>query len=290
MTNGARTLRSYLNSREFVVAPFAFDALQARIVADVGFQAVYMTGYGTAASYGFPDVGLLTMTEMVANAARMAEAVQIPLIADADTGYGNAITVQRTVREYERAGAAAIHIEDQVWPKKCGFFEGKQVIDLEEAVGKVRSALDARRSSDFVVIARTDALAVNGWDDAEERARRYDDAGADLIFVDGIRTVDDLHEYNRRLGDLPRLYNGGILPADDIRAMGFSLMITGATMFAVYRAYYDAVFTLKETGRISAGENRGASRLPAMTDVLGLPQIYDLERTYATGNAIPAKG
>src|SRR5439155_4305112 len=122
---------------------------------------------------GFADVGLLTMTEMVQNAARMADAVSIPLIADADTGYGNAVTVRRTVREYERAGVAALHIEDQAWPKKCGFFAGKQVIAAGEAAMKIRSAVDARRDEELVIIARTDALAVNGWDDAEARARLY---------------------------------------------------------------------------------------------------------------------
>jgi 2-methylisocitrate lyase-like PEP mutase family enzyme len=153
----------------------------------------------------FP-VGLLTMPEMVENVRFIANAVDIPLICDADTCYGNPVNVYRTVREYEAAGAAALHIEDQVWPKRCGFLAGKQVIPLEEMVPKVRAACDARK--DLVVIARTDALAVNGWADVSKRAHAYREAGADLIFVDGIRTLDDMQQYVKELDDLPLLYNG----------------------------------------------------------------------------------
>ena len=150
-------LRRMLGSGHMVTAPFILNALHAKIAQSVGFEAVYMTGAGTAAERGFPDVGLLTMTEMVANAKYIVGAVDIPVICDADTGYGNPLNVRRTVREYEAAGVAAIHIEDQLFPKKCGFFEGKQVIPQEEMVPKVRAALDARTDPDFVVIARCDA-------------------------------------------------------------------------------------------------------------------------------------
>ncbi len=158
-------LRQMLSSGPMLVAPFVLNALHAKIAESVGFGAVYMTGAGTAAERGFPDVGLLTMTEMVANAKYIANAVDIPLICDADTGYGNALNVGRTVREYEAAGVAGIHIEDQGFPKKCGFFEGKQVIPLEEHVQKIHAALDARTDPDFVIIARCDAYAVTGWED-----------------------------------------------------------------------------------------------------------------------------
>ena len=156
-------LRQALNSGDMVVAPFVLNALHAKIAESVGFQAVYMTGAGTAAERGFPDVGLLTMTEMVTNAKYIANAIDIPVICDADTGYGNPLNVQRTVREYEAAGVAAIHLEDQLFPKKCGFFEGKQVIPVGEAVQKIHAALDARTDPDFVIIARCDAYAVTGW-------------------------------------------------------------------------------------------------------------------------------
>ena len=158
-------LRELLASGRLVVAPFCLNALHAKIAEATGFEAVYMTGAGTAAERGFPDVGLLTQTEMVQNARFIAGAVSVPVVCDADTGYGNAINVRRTIREYEDAGVAGIHIEDQVFPKKCGFFEGKQVIPREEMVQKLRAALDARTDPDFVIIARCDAYAVTGWED-----------------------------------------------------------------------------------------------------------------------------
>jgi 2-methylisocitrate lyase-like PEP mutase family enzyme len=262
---------------DLVHAPFIFDAFQAKLAAHVGARAVYMTGYGTAASYGFPDVGLLTMTEMVANAARISEAVDLPVIADADTGYGNAITVRRTVREYERAGVAAIHIEDQAWPKKCGFFAGKQVIDRAEAANKIRSAVDARHDDDFLIIARTDALAVNGWDDAEARARAYLEAGANMVFVDGIRTAADVEEYARRLQDAPRLLNGTATP-ERVRALGFQVLINPSTMVELYQAFLAAARAVVE------GTYRPMmpSAPSEMAEVLGLPAIYELEQKFAT--------
>ena len=170
-------LREMLSRGTMLVAPFVLNALHAKIAERVGFQAVYMTGFGTAAERGYPDVGLVTQTEMVENARYIANAIDVPVFCDADTGYGNPINVTRTIREYEMAGVAGCHIEDQVFPKKCGFFEGKLVIPLEEHVQKIRAALAARRDPDFVVIARTDALAVNGWDDVIRRCRAYREAG-----------------------------------------------------------------------------------------------------------------
>ncbi len=172
-------LRHLLAGPDLLVAPGAYDALSARLIARAGFPAVYMTGFGTAASVlGQPDVGLLTMSEMVARASALASVVgDLPLIADADTGYGNPLNVRRTIREYERAGVAGLHIEDQVWPKKCGHMEGKQVIPMEEMVQKVRAAVDARQDPDFVIIARTDANAVYGLEDALRRGRAYREAG-----------------------------------------------------------------------------------------------------------------
>ncbi len=194
------------------MAPFVYDGLQARLAQAAGFELVYMTGFGTAMARGMPDVGLLTMSEMLANLRPLAGAVDVPVVADADTGYGNEINVARTIREYEDAGAAGLHIEDQVWPKRCGFLEGKQVIPAEQMIPKLRAACDARRDPDFVIIARTDALQPHGWDEAERRARAYAEAGADLVFVDGIASRHDLDEYARRLADLPRLYNGALVP------------------------------------------------------------------------------
>jgi 2,3-dimethylmalate lyase len=178
-------LREMLSRPEPVLAPGAYDALSARLVEGAGFEAVYMTGFGTSASLlGRPDVGLLTFSEMVDNARRLVQAVKVPVIADADNGYGNPINVIRTVKEYEAAGVSAVHIEDQVIPKKCGHMEGKQVIDASEMVEKIRAAVEARHSEEFVIIARTDARAVEGMDVALDRARIYRDAGADALFVE----------------------------------------------------------------------------------------------------------
>src|SRR5207302_7630729 len=168
-----RHIRELLAGPDMLVVPGAYDALSARLIAQAGFPAVYMTGFGTAASVlGQPDGGLLTMSEMVSRAAAIAAVVgDLPLIADADTGYGNPINVRRTIHEYERAGVAGLHIEDQVWPKKCGHMEGKQVIPMDEMVQKVRSAVEARQDPDFVIIARTDANAVHGLEDAMRRGQ-----------------------------------------------------------------------------------------------------------------------
>ncbi len=262
-----------------VVAPFVYDALQAKIAEEVGLEAVYMTGFGTAAARGYPDVGLLTMSEMVSNLEYITAAVALPVIADADTGYGNALNVQRTVQAYIRAGAAALHIEDQVFPKKCGFMRGKAVIPCAEMVQKVRAALDARGQSDLVIIARTDALAVHGWDETEARARAYYEAGADLVFVDGIRTREDLETYARRLHDVPKLYNGGLLPASEIAAMGFQLMITGGTIWVIYDAVHTLMQELRETGTTRG--NRVRERFfDEVTSLLGLPHVYERERRY----------
>jgi 2-methylisocitrate lyase-like PEP mutase family enzyme len=250
MLETTRSLRELLNRPEMLVAPFVYDCLQARIAERTGFKAVYMTGFGTAAARGFPDLGLLTMSEMVQNVRAIAHAVSIPVICDADTGYGNPINVWRTVREYEEAGAAALHIEDQVWPKKCGFLAGKQVIPLEEMAPKVRAACDARRDPNFVIIARTDALAVTGWDDVVRRCVAYREAGADLIFVDGIRTVEDLESYASKLAGLPLLYNGALLPVAELARYGFQLNIHTSSLMAAYVHFRDALRELMETGKL----------------------------------------
>src|SRR5213080_5354161 len=198
-------LRELLAGPDLLVAPGAYDALSARLIAQAGFSAVYMTGFGTAASVlGQPDVGLLTMSEMVSRAAALAAIVgDRPLIADADTGYGNPINVRRTVREYERAGVAAVHIEDQVWPKKCGHMEGKQVIPVDEMVQKVRAAVEARQDPDLVIIARTDANAVHGLEDAIHRGKAYHEAGADVIFIEAPRSMTELRSIKQKFPDVP---------------------------------------------------------------------------------------
>jgi 2,3-dimethylmalate lyase len=260
------------------VAPFVFDGLQAKIAASTGFDAVYMTGFGTAAARGLPDLGLLTMSEMVQNVRTIAHAVNVPVICDADTGYGNAVNVWRTVREYEEAGAAALHIEDQVFPKRCGFLAGKQVIPIDQMVPKVRAACDARRDNTFVIIARTDALAVNGWDDVGRRARAYHAAGADLIFVDGIRTLDDLNRYVAELGDLPLLYNGALLPVPELARYGFKVTIHTGTLMAAFVRFRDAMRELKHTGVLDIPITGHLFR--ELIELLGVPEMEALSKKY----------
>ncbi len=278
MPSTASRLRAMLKSSEMVVAPFIFDAFQAKIAQAAGFQTVYMTGFGTAAARGFPDVGLLTMAEMVENVRSIANAIDIPLVCDADTGYGNPVNVYRTIREYEAAGAAALHMEDQVWPKRCGFLSGKQVIPLADMVPKVQAACDARRSEDFVIIARTDALAVNGWEDVIQRARAYREAGADLIFVDGIKTHDDIKRYVQELGDLPLLYNGQLLPVQELAKFGFKLTIYSATLMAAYIRMRDAMRELKTTGSIA--QDAGWESFEELTSLLGVPEAMEIGKKY----------
>jgi 2-methylisocitrate lyase-like PEP mutase family enzyme len=203
VTPGAR-LRELLAGDELVVAPGAYDALTARLVEHAGFPAVYMTGAGTAATLGYPDYGLLTMTEMADNVGRIAAAVSVPVIADADTGYGNELNVVRTVREYALRGAAALHIEDQVTPKRCGHLDRKVVIDTDEFVSKVRAAAENRPDPDLVLVARTDAVAVLGFAAAIERANRALEAGADMAFVEAPQTLE-------QVAAVPRLVRGPCL-------------------------------------------------------------------------------
>lgn len=271
-------LRDLLAGPEMIVAPFVFDCLQARLAAEAGFDAVYMTGFGTAAARGYPDLGLLTMTEMAANARAIAQSVSVPVICDADTGYGNPLNVSRTVREYEDAGVAALHIEDQVFPKRCGFLAGKQVIAMEAMVPKIRAACDARRDRNLVIIARTDALQPNGWDDVVRRARAYRDAGADLVFVDGIKTLDDLKRYADKLGDLPLVYNGDQLPLDELKKYPFKIAIHIGTMLAVYDAIRTAMTELKRTGRLSVGTS--SKVFDDFVRTMGVADYLALEKKY----------
>jgi 2,3-dimethylmalate lyase len=278
MPDARSRLRKLLNGPDMVVAPFVYDCLHAKIAQREGFKAIYMTGFGTAAARGFPDLGLLTMNEMIENVRALARSVDIPVICDADTGYGEAINVQRTIREYEDAGAAALHIEDQVWPKRCGFLEGKQVIPLENMTAKLRAALDARRDPNLVIIARTDALAPLGWEEVTRRARAYRAAGADLIFVDGLKTLEDLKNCARLLSGLPLLYNGQLLPPSEIAQYGFKVMIHIATLFAIYQRTRDAISELARTGTIAGGP--GLELLPEITDLLGAREILETSKKY----------
>jgi 2-methylisocitrate lyase-like PEP mutase family enzyme len=236
--------------RGTVTAPFVFDGVQARLAEAAGFDAVYMSGFGTAASYGLADMGLIGLGEMSANAARIASAVSVPVIADADTGYGNENNIARTVVLYERAGVAALHIEDQEWPKRCGFLEGKRVIPAAEMVLKVRAAVAARTDPGLIIIARTDALQPNGWDDAIARLRSYREAGADVVFMDGLKTRDLVEAAARDLSGIPQLLNSWLVTPTEARQMGFAIYIHLGVMLRHFADFQASLEELRDTGRV----------------------------------------
>lgn len=285
MSRGPGRLRALLARERLLVTPFVFDGLQARLAVEAGFEALYMTGFGTAAAHGLPDIGLLGRAEMVANARTIVRAAGVPVICDADTGYGDAASVWHTVREYEDAGAAGIHLEDQRWPKRCGFLAGKEVVPLAEALGKLGAALEARRDRDFVIIARTDAFHPLGWEEAVRRARAFHEAGADLVFVDGIRTREDLARYAADLHDVPRLYNG-LLPPAEVERAGFRVMLHIAPLVAIHRRLRDAYRELAETGSL-AGEP-GLEGLAPMVASLGFSSFEEIGRRHAPADEASA--
>lgn len=288
------TLRKLLARPGALMAPGVADALNARLVRKHGFEALYMTGAGTTAvRLGMPDVGLLTMTEMVDNAARIAEAAGLPLIADADNGYGGVLNVRRTVQAYERAGAAAVHIEDQVLPKRCGHLAGKQLVPVEEMEAKIRAAVDARTDADFVLIARTDAIAVEGFEPALERAARYREAGADVLFVEA-PSAEQLPKIAPRLA-APLLYNMAtsgktpFLGRAEIERLGFKLIIyPNWLMLAAIRAASAVLAELKETGSI-ANIAREVPSFREFFDLLGMPEVQELEARYGVAESSRAK-
>lgn len=206
MTN-AKKLRSLLNQDGIILAPGAYDSLSARLIESIGFPVVYVTGSGvTASKYALPDLGMITLKEMSDTVNMMVTAVETPIIVDADTGYGGVLNVRRTVREYENIGVAAIHLEDQSWPKKCGHFWGKQLISQDEMVMKIKAAIDSRQDPDFIIIARTDAIATEGFSAAVERGRAYRAAGADIIFLDVPESLDEIRDIPK-LFDIPVMIN-----------------------------------------------------------------------------------
>ena len=277
-------LRALLSRPEPLLVPGAYDALSARLVEHAGFEAVYLTGFGATASLlGLPDVGLLSLPDMVDSAGRMARAVDVPLISDADTGYGNAINVARAVQQFERAGVAAVHLEDQVAPKRCGHMSGKQVVPVDEMVEKLRAAVAARRDPDFVLIARTDARAVEGLDAALERARAYRDAGADVLFVEAPETEAEVVEVAAAFPDTPLLFNWvergrtPMLPLARIAELGFAIVIFPvATLFSATTGMQRYLSELRTSGTPLAALD-DAVDFDAFTDLVGLPEIRAFE-------------
>ena len=282
-------LRQLLRQPGIIVAPGAYDCLTAKLVAREGFPAVYMTGAGTALTrLGQPDLGVATLSEMVTNAAAMASTVAIPLIADADTGYGGALNVYRTVREYEKAGVAALHIEDQVFPKRCGHLEGKQVVPTEEMVIKLRAAVEARTDEDLVLIARTDALAVTGLDDTLRRCHAYIEAGADVLFVEALRDREEIERIVREV-HVPLLYNfvehgkSPLLPVDELQRLGFKVVIfPGSIMLAVLPLVRQILAEIRQRGTTEALIDR-MTDVVELFETMGLSDMLALDARIAGG-------
>jgi len=280
--------RRMLSEPGVIVMPGAYDALSAKIAEMVGFRAVIHTGYGTAASLlGMPDIGLVSFGEMVERVKSIARAVRIPVIGDADTGYGNAINVYRTVKEYVWAGAAGLFIEDQVWPKRCGHMFGKLIIDKEEMVGKIMAAVDARNEEDpdFVVGARTDAIAVKGIDEAIERAEEYRKAGADFIFIEAFENVEQMERAVKevRAPLMLNLIEGGRTPlvsVEEAEKLGFKIVIFPLTaLYAATKAMIEALTILKEKGTALAYLDRLVT-FPEFARIVEVQRFREMEDKY----------
>ena len=278
-------LRNLLEADELIVAPGAADALVARIIEQTGFPALYFTGAGVAYTSVGPDLGLLGMSEMVSRLEYICEAVSIPVIADGDTGYGNALNVIRTVRAYEKAGAAAIQLEDQVMPKKCGHLAGKQLIEASEMVNKIKSAVDARKDRDFVIVARTDARAVLGLERAIERAQLYREAGADVIFVEAPESVEEMRQLNSKIKapTLANMVEGGktpLLPNQKLAEIGYKIVIyPNSAIRVIAKAVSKLMSSLKESGT-TQGEFEQMFLFDKVNDIIGLAQWRELEKRY----------
>ncbi len=291
---GAARLRELLDAGGTILAPGAFDPLAARLVEEAGFPAVYMTGFGTSAALlGRPDVGLLTMTEMAGNAGRIADCVDIPVIADADTGYGNPLNVIRAIAAYEAAGVAAVHIEDQVAPKKCGHMEGKQVIPAGEMAQKIRAAAEARQRPEFMIIARTDARAVEGLEAALDRARLYQQAGADALFIEALTSEQEAAEAARAFPGVPLLFNwaeGGKTPPlslDRLGQLGYRIVIFPiSTLLAATAAMRRILAEIAQAGTPAAALP-GLPSFGEFCDFIGLPEVRAAEQRYAATEPLP---
>ena len=279
-------LKRRLQSDEILVVPAAFDMVSAKIIEKEGFEAVYLSGFGQSASHlGLPDAGMMTFSEIVERIHNMANAVSCPLLADGDTGYGGIINVKRTVEEFEWAGASAIQIEDQEIPKRCGHTQGKKLIPPQEMALKIEAAAAARRSDDFMIIARTDARSVSGFQDALNRGKMYEKAGADVIFIESPQSMEELRIVGQTF-DRPAMANmvdGGKTPFASVRElqdMGFSLVAFAVTcLLAAAKAMEKVMRLLKEEGTIK-GMQEDLMGFDAFNRLIGFPEVYDFESRF----------
>ena len=281
-----QVFKQFLKRDKLLVAPGCFDGLSARLVEEAGFEAAYFSGGAVARSMGLPDIGLVTMSEVIERAAQVVSAVKIPVIADADTGYGNAINLVRTVREYERVGVTAIHIEDQITPKRCGHLDGKEVISLPEMIKKLEAALASRADPDFCIIARTDARGVHGLDDAISRARAFAQLDVDAVFVEAPQSESELEQIPRALPNIPLLVNvfkGGktpMLPAERLEKMGYRIAIyPSETQRAGIYAMRQALSLLKREGTTEAMDE-ALTTFKQRDTIVGLDDWQELERKF----------
>ncbi len=289
MKNAGAALRQLLNRPKLLVMPGAYDGFTAKLIEQAGFDVVYMTGYGVSATYGWPDVGLTTMNEMVDRAKVIARSVNIPLLADADTGYGGIINVIRTIQEYERAGVAGCHIEDQVFPKKCGSMKGKEVIPAEEMVVKIKAALDARTDPDFVIVARTDSTARYDIDEAIRRCQMYEKAGADALMIMAPGSPENMARFNKAMsrptimimGESERMVrNMRMVPNDELERLGFRVaQYPTSLLFAAGGAIRRTLGELKDKGTTDSLLDQMMG-FREVTDLLGLPTINQQEERY----------
>ncbi|MGZ8499267.1 MAG: isocitrate lyase/PEP mutase family protein [Candidatus Binatia bacterium] len=284
--NPRQTLKALLRRNKLLVAPGCFDGLSARLVQEAGFEAAYLSGGAVARSMGIPDIGLVTMSESIDRAVQVVAAINIPIIADADTGYGNAVNLVRSVREFERAGVAAIHIEDQITPKRCGHLDGKEVISLSEMAKKLEAALATRIDPDFCIIARTDARGVNGFDDAVKRANAFAKLGVDAIFFEAPQSEEELAEIPRRVPNIPLLVNvfkGGktpMLPMPRLEQMGYRIAIyPSETQRAAIHAMRTVLSTLKREGTTESID-AALTTFKDRDKVVGLDDWNKIEREF----------
>ena len=283
-----KTLRSLAEARRGVLVPGAFNALSARVIEDLGFEAIYVTGAGvTNMWFGLPDQGFMGLHEIADHTARIRDAVGLPLIVDADTGFGNALNVRHTVRVLERAGADCIQFEDQVAPKRCGHFSGKDVISTEEAVNKIKAAVDARTDADLLIMARTDAAATLGFEAAIERAQKFSEAGADILFVEAVTTADEIRSLPKRLNK-PQLMNmviGGRTPifgAEELAGLGYGIVLyANAALQGAVAGMQKALTVLRETRRV---DEDPALVVPfaERQRLVRKPELDALEKRYAS--------
>lgn len=288
-------LRKLLREPGIIMAPGAYDCLTAKIIEKAGFPAVYMTGAGTSvATLGYPDLALATMGEMAGNAADIAATVSVPVIADADTGYGGILNIQRTIRQYQRAGVAGVHIEDQEFPKRCGHLDNKRVVGIEEMAGKIRAAVDARTNDDFVIIVRTDALAVTGWDDTMRRCEAFTKAGADVLFVEAIRSPEEAERVVASV-ELPLLYNyvetgkSPLFTAGELEELGFKIVIYPASaLLTVSKVVAGLMEELKHKGTTAHLVDNMIS-LQQCFELMGLSEMLATDEGYSA-DAVEAQG